>query len=52
LVHEAGGVLTTFEGQKLRYNRADTAHGALVAAGRERHARLVELIRGSRAEGA
>ena len=50
LVHEAGGVLTSFEGQKLRYNRADTAHGALVAAGRERHARLVELIRGSRVE--
>ena len=50
LVHEAGGALTTFEGQKLRYNRADTTHGALLAAGRARHATLVNLIRDRRAE--
>lgn len=50
LVHEAGGVLTTFEGQPLRYNRTDTGHRALVAAGRERHATLVDLIRDRRAE--
>jgi myo-inositol-1(or 4)-monophosphatase len=42
LVHEAGGALTTLQGQTLNYNRADPTHGALVAAGRERHRTLVE----------
>jgi myo-inositol-1(or 4)-monophosphatase len=47
LVHEAGGALTTLAGRQLVYNRAEPVHGALVAAGRARHARLVELARTS-----
>ena len=45
LVHEAGGALTTFAGQKLIYNRADPLHGALVAAGRARHEAFLALLR-------
>jgi len=45
LVREAGGVLTTFDGQQLVYNRAKPVHDALIAAGRERHAKLLELRR-------
>ncbi len=45
LVHEAGGALTTFAGQKLIYNRADPLHGALVAAGRARHEAFLALVR-------
>jgi myo-inositol-1(or 4)-monophosphatase len=45
LVHEAGGRLTTLSGQRLTYNRAETAHPALVAAGEARHQRLLHLIR-------
>ena len=44
LVHEAGGRLTTLAGQSLIYNRADTAHPALIAASRARHQRLLGLI--------
>jgi myo-inositol-1(or 4)-monophosphatase len=50
LVHEAGGVLTTLDGRRLRYNRAEPTHEALVAAGRERHAAIVELLGSRRAE--
>jgi len=49
LVHEAGGALTTLTGQPLLYNRAGLTHGALIAAGRARHAKLIELM-GSRFE--
>jgi myo-inositol-1(or 4)-monophosphatase len=45
LVHEAGGALTTFTGQPLIYNRAEAKHAALVAAGRARHGRLIDIIR-------
>ena len=45
LVHEAGGLMTTLDGQPLIYNRPEPVHGMLVAAGRERHAALVELVR-------
>ncbi len=45
LVHEAGGLITTLTGQSLTYNRPDPVHGALVAAGRPRHAVLLGLIR-------
>jgi myo-inositol-1(or 4)-monophosphatase len=44
LVHEAGGLLTTFSGRKLAYNQADTKHDSLLAAGRGRHERLIALI--------
>lgn len=45
LVHEAGGVMTALDGGTLVYNRPDPVHGVLVAAGRERHAALVDLVR-------
>ena len=45
LVHEAGGALTTFAGQRLIYNRAEPLHGALVAAGRARHEAFLALVR-------
>ena len=50
LVHEAGGVLTNLDGEPLRYNRPDTVHDALMAAGRMRHATLVDLMRDRRAD--
>jgi myo-inositol-1(or 4)-monophosphatase len=50
LVHEAGGVLTTLAGQLLIYNQPEPVHGALVAAGRHRHAALLGLIRDRLAE--
>ena len=50
LVHEAGGLVSTLAGESLLYNRPDPVHGALVAAGRARHARLIDLIRDRRAE--
>ncbi len=45
LVHEAGGALTTLAGQPVIYNRSELVHGALVAAGRSRHATLMALLR-------
>jgi len=48
LVHEAGGALTTFDGQPVIYNRAEARHGALVAAGRARHGRLIDIMRDQR----
>jgi myo-inositol-1(or 4)-monophosphatase len=48
LVHEAGGALTAFGGEPLTYNRPEPRHGMLVAAGRERHARLLELLQDDR----
>lgn len=45
LVHEAGGMLTALDGTPLVYNRPDPVHSVLVAAGRERHAALIELVR-------
>lgn len=50
LVHEAGGALTTFTGQLLAYNRTVPVHAPLVAAGRDRHAALVNLLRDRRIE--
>jgi myo-inositol-1(or 4)-monophosphatase len=45
LVHEAGGAMTTLAGRALMYNRAELTHGALVAAGRARHGKLIEALR-------
>jgi myo-inositol-1(or 4)-monophosphatase len=50
LVHEAGGALTTLSGEILTYNRPQPVHGALVAAGRVRHAALLALLRDRRTE--
>ena len=48
LVHEAGGALTSFAGAAVTYNRPVPRHGTLVAAGRDRHAALIELFRDER----
>jgi myo-inositol-1(or 4)-monophosphatase len=45
LVHEAGGMLTALDGSALVYNRPAPVHGILVAAGRERHNTLIDLVR-------
>jgi myo-inositol-1(or 4)-monophosphatase len=45
LVHEAGGALTPLGGGPVTYNRAVPRHGMLVAAGRDRHATLIDLFR-------
>jgi myo-inositol-1(or 4)-monophosphatase len=40
--------MTDLEGNPLIYNRPDPVHGPLIAAGRERHAALLNLVRGNR----
>ena len=44
LVHEAGGSITPSGGGLIIYNLPVPRHGMLVAAGRERHAALMELL--------
>jgi myo-inositol-1(or 4)-monophosphatase len=44
LVHEAAGVLTTFAGERILYNRVEPIHGPLLAAGRSRHRALRNLL--------
>jgi myo-inositol-1(or 4)-monophosphatase len=44
LVHEAGGAMTTLAGQPPTYNRPEPIHGALIAAGKARHAALLGLM--------
>ena len=50
LVHEAGGVMTDFAGRPLTFNQEKGSHGALIAAGAERHDALIELLRERQAE--
>jgi myo-inositol-1(or 4)-monophosphatase len=45
IVHEAGGRMTSLSGDAIVYNRPDATHGMLVAAGRDRHARIVADFR-------
>lgn len=45
LVHEAGGMLTSLDGAPLIYNRPNPVHSVLLAAGRERHSTLLDLVR-------
>jgi myo-inositol-1(or 4)-monophosphatase len=45
IVQEANGNMTALSGDTILYNRPDVAHGVLVAAGRDRHARIVEHFR-------
>ena len=45
IVQEANGNMTALSGDPIVYNRRDVAHGVLVAAGRDRHARIVEHFR-------
>jgi myo-inositol-1(or 4)-monophosphatase len=44
LVHEAGGALTPLGGGAVTYNRPVPRHDLLVAAGRDRHAMLIDLL--------
>jgi myo-inositol-1(or 4)-monophosphatase len=46
IVHEANGKMTSLGGEPILYNRADVTHGVLVAAGRDRHARIVTHFQG------
>ena len=48
LVHEAGGAMTHLGGDAVTYNRAVPRHGMLVAAGRDRHAAVLDLLREGR----
>jgi len=48
LVHEAGGALTLAGGGDVIYNRSVPRHQTLVAAGRDRHATLIKLLRDER----
>jgi len=48
LVHEAGGALTPFGGGPVTYNRPEPRHGTLVAAGRDRHAALIDILNDER----
>jgi myo-inositol-1(or 4)-monophosphatase len=50
LVHEAGGMMTGLDGRVLIYNRPDPVHSVVLAAGRERHAALTNLIRAQTSE--
>lgn len=50
LVHEAGGAITDFSGETLVYNLHDPVHGAILAAGRDRHAAMLGLVRQRRRE--
>jgi myo-inositol-1(or 4)-monophosphatase len=48
LVHEAGGTITPLSGKPLAYNQSEPVHGALLAAGRERHDVLIGLVQSRR----
>jgi myo-inositol-1(or 4)-monophosphatase len=41
IVQEANGRMTALSGDPILYNRREVVHGILVAAGRDRHARIV-----------
>ncbi|MEA2838234.1 MAG: monophosphatase [Bradyrhizobium sp.] len=45
IVHEANGTMTVLSGDAILYNRAEVTHGVLVAAGRDRHAGIIEHFR-------
>jgi myo-inositol-1(or 4)-monophosphatase len=47
IVQEANGNMTALSGDRILYNRRDVAHGVLVAAGRDRHASIIEHFRNS-----
>jgi len=45
IVQEANGRMTALSGDTILYNRREVTHGVLVAAGRDRHARIIEHFR-------
>jgi myo-inositol-1(or 4)-monophosphatase len=49
ILREAGGIVTTREGEPLVYNRENTRHKSIVCAGPSLHRRLLERLRAYRA---
>jgi myo-inositol-1(or 4)-monophosphatase len=47
IVQEANGKMTSLSGEAIQYNRREVTHGVLMAAGRDRHAFIVEHFRRS-----
>jgi myo-inositol-1(or 4)-monophosphatase len=45
IVHEADGNMTALAGDAILYNGLEVTHGVLLAAGRDRHAHIVEHFR-------
>ena len=45
IVEEANGIMTSLSGDRILHNRRDVVHGVLVAAGRDRHVRIVSHFR-------
>ena len=45
IVQEANGNMTALSGDRILYNRREVTHGVLVAAGRDRHASIIEHFR-------
>ena len=45
IVQEANGKMTSLSGEAIQYNRREVTHGMLMAAGRDRHAFMVENFR-------
>jgi myo-inositol-1(or 4)-monophosphatase len=45
IVQEANGNMTALSGDGILYNRREVTHGVLVAAGRDRHASIIEHFR-------
>jgi myo-inositol-1(or 4)-monophosphatase len=45
IVQEANGSMTELSGDTILYNRREVTHGILLAAGRDRHASIVEQFR-------
>lgn len=45
IVQEANGRMTALSGDAIEYNRREVVHGVLVAAGQDRHNRIVEHFR-------
>jgi myo-inositol-1(or 4)-monophosphatase len=45
IVQEANGKMSSLSGEAIQYNRREVTHGVLIAAGRDRHAFIVEHFR-------
>ena len=45
IVQEANGKMSSLPGETIQYNRREVTHGVLMAAGRDRHASIVEHFR-------
>lgn len=50
IVHEAGGVMTDRDGNRLAYNRANTEHGSVICAGPRLHVELLARLKDYRPE--